>query len=215
MGILSNNDTEDNQDMIANFYFPTSKNALIIFARNPELGKCKTRLAETVGDETALEIYKHLLLHTSNVAKNIPADRFVFYSETIQKNDIWDETIFRKKAQSEGDLGVKMENAFLELFQMGYDKVIVIGSDLFELRPHHINTAYKDLNTNEVVIGPAKDGGYYLLGLSKMNACLFRNKPWSTSSLLEETIKELNNKNMAFTTLEVLNDIDTYEDFIA
>ena len=215
MGILSNNDTEDNQDMIANFYFPTSKDALIIFARNPELGKCKTRLAETVGDEMALEIYKHLLLHTAYVAKNIPADRFVFYSETIQKNDIWDETIFRKKVQSEGDLGVKMENAFLELFQMGYDKVIIIGSDLFELRPHHVNTAYKDLNTNEVVIGPAKDGGYYLLGLSKMNTYLFRNKSWSTSDLLEETLEELNNKNISFTTLELLNDIDTYEDFIA
>src|SRR5690606_1495224 len=113
-----------NQDRIADFHFPTSKKALIIFVRNPELGKCKTRLAKTIGDEAALEIYKRLLLHTANVSKGIVADRFVFYSETIQKKDIWDETFFRKKLQSEGDLGMKMETAFLELFQIGYEKVV-------------------------------------------------------------------------------------------
>ncbi|WP_100610086.1 TIGR04282 family arsenosugar biosynthesis glycosyltransferase [Confluentibacter lentus] len=214
MGILSNSDTSDNQDMVSNAHFPTSKNALIIFTRNPELGKCKTRLAETIGDEAALEIYKQLLIHTSDVAKSITTDRFVFYSEAIQKNDIWDEDIFRKKLQIEGDLGEKMEHAFLDLFQMGFEKVVIIGSDLFDLKPLHINSAYQNLNSNEVVIGPAKDGGYYLLGLSKMNAALFRNKSWSTSNLLEETLSELRENNIKFTTLETLNDIDTYDDLI-
>ncbi|PKQ43863.1 TIGR04282 family arsenosugar biosynthesis glycosyltransferase [Confluentibacter flavum] len=215
MSILINNDNTDNPDMVDDFHFPTSKNALIIFIRNPELGKCKTRLAETIGNEAALKIYKQLLLHTSDVTKSITADRFVFYSEAIQKNDIWEDAIFRKKLQSEGDLGVKMETAFLELFQMGYEKAIIIGSDLFDLKPLHINSAYQALNTHEVVIGPAKDGGYYLLGLSKMNESLFKNKPWSTSNLLEETLNELRENNIKFTTLETLNDIDTYEDLIA
>lgn len=215
MGIISNNDKDDNQEAIANFYFPTTKKALIIFARNPELGKCKTRLAETIGDEAALEIYKHLLFHTSNVAKSIAADRFVFYSEAIQKNDIWDEDVFRKKLQAEGDLGVKMEHAFLELFQIGYEQIIIIGSDLLELKPQHINLAYQDLTTNEAVLGPAKDGGYYLLGLTNMRESLFRNKSWSTSKVLEETLNELRENNIKFTTLETLNDIDTYEDLIA
>lgn len=211
MSVLSNND----KNMATDVHFQTSKNALIIFTRNPELGKCKTRLAKTIGDKAALEIYKHLLSHTAHVAKNIMVDRFVFYSEAIQKNDIWNDTIFRKKLQSESDLGEKMETAFLELFKMGYEKVVIIGSDLFDLKPLHINSAYQNLNSNEVVIGPAKDGGYYLLGLSKMNVSLFRNKPWSTSNLLKETLSELRKNNIKFTTLETLNDIDTYEDLLA
>ncbi|WP_100614180.1 TIGR04282 family arsenosugar biosynthesis glycosyltransferase [Confluentibacter citreus] len=214
MGILRNKDSDDDQDMMDDFHFPTSKNALIIFVRNPELGKCKTRLAETIGDEAALEIYKQLLFHTSNVAKSIVADRFVFYSETIQKNDLWEDAIFRKKLQSEGDLGEKMETAFLELFQLGYEKVVIIGSDLFDLKPLHINSAYQNLNTHKVVIGPAKDGGYYLLGLSQMNNTLFKNKPWSSSNLLEETLDELMENNIKFTTLETLSDIDTYDDLM-
>jgi len=214
MGILSNNDTDYSQDMVANFYFPTLKKALIIFTKNPELGKCKTRLAKTIGDNSALEIYKYLLKHTATVAKQISADRYVFYSETIQKNDVWDETIFRKKLQTKGDLGVKMENAFIDLFQIGYEKVIIIGSDLLDLKPQHITLAFDALHTNNVVIGPADDGGYYLLGLSKMNKSIFVDKPWSTSILLEETLKELQENNVPFTTLETLNDIDTFEDLL-
>jgi len=215
MGVRNNNDTNENKDSKSDFHFLTSKNALIIFVRNPELGKCKTRLAETVGDEAALEVYKHLLQHTAHVAKSIVADRFVFYSEMVQKNDIWDDDIFIKKLQSEGDLGMKMEHAFFEIFQMDYEKIIIIGSDLFELKPQHINEAYQHLNTNEAVIGPAKDGGYYLLGLTSMKEFLFRNKSWSTSKVLEETLNNLKENNIKFTTLELLNDIDTYDDLIA
>ena len=212
MGILSNNNNEDNQEMVADFYFPTSKKALIIFTRNPELGKCKTRLAKTIGDPAALEIYRYMLQHTANVAKEIAADRFVFYSESIQKNDIWDSNIFRKKLQQGNDLGTKMENAFLDLFQMAYEKIVIIGSDLLDLESHHVNLAFETLHSNEVVIGPATDGGYYLLGLSKMNNFIFNNKPWSQSNLLEETLTELRNHKITFTTLETLNDIDTFED---
>ena len=204
MSIRCNNNTVD-----------TKKIALIIFARNPELGKCKTRLAKTIGDEAALEIYKHLLLHTSNVAKSIAADRYIFYSEAIQKKDIWDDGIFKKKRQFEGDLGMKMEHAFSLIFQMGYDKVIIIGSDLLELKPKHINQAFQYLNTHDAVIGPAKDGGYYLLGLTRMHEFLFKNKSWSTPTVLEETLNDLSEKNIKFTTLETLNDIDTYDDLLA
>ncbi|MGE5943938.1 MAG: TIGR04282 family arsenosugar biosynthesis glycosyltransferase, partial [Flavobacteriales bacterium] len=84
-----------------------------------------------------------------------------------------------------------------------------------ELKPQHINLAYQDLTTNEAVLGPAKDGGYYLLGLTNMRESLFRNKSWSTSKVLEETLNELRENNIKFTTLETLNDIDTYEDLIA
>src|SRR5690606_23212491 len=168
MGILSNNNTNDDQEIVANFYFPTSKKALIIFVKNPELGKCKTRLAATMGDKAALEVYKHLVQHTAHVSKEINVDRFVFYSENIQKDDIWHTDFFRKKRQAEGDLGLKMEHAFLDIFEMGYEKAILIGSDLLDLKPQHIALAFESLNENEMVIGPAEDGGYYLLGLTHM-----------------------------------------------
>ena len=101
---------------------------------------------------------------------------------------------------------------FIDLFESGYQKVIIVGSDLLDLKIDHINDAFEKLNNHDVVIGPAKDGGYYLLGLSKIQACIFQNKPWSKANLLEVTLKELGQKNVSFTLLETLNDIDTFED---
>ncbi|MFG6685683.1 TIGR04282 family arsenosugar biosynthesis glycosyltransferase [Mariniflexile sp. HNIBRBA6329] len=209
MGILSKNNSE-NKEEATNFYVPTSKNAIIVFTRNPELGKCKTRLAKTVGNESALEIYKHLLKHTAYIAKNTSADKYVFYSETIQKNDLWDASIFRKKLQEGQDLGAKMQNAFSYVFSLGFQKVIIIGSDLLDLTPKHIQLAFEALDENNVVIGPAKDGGYYLLGMTSINQALFKNKAWGTSTVLKDTLNDLQKSNVFL--LEELNDIDTFED---
>ncbi|MBP0903504.1 TIGR04282 family arsenosugar biosynthesis glycosyltransferase [Mariniflexile gromovii] len=208
MGLISTKDTENDNEIT--FHFPTSKKALIVFTRNPELGKCKTRLAKTVGDKSALEIYKHLLKYTANIAKNTNADKYVFYSETIQKNDLWDASIFRKKLQEGPDLGEKMQNAFSYVFSLGYQKVIIIGSDLLDLTPKHIQLAFEALDKNNVVIGPAKDGGYYLLGMTSINQNLFKNKAWGTSTVLKDTLNELQKSNVFL--LEELNDIDTFED---
>lgn len=215
MGVLSKNKNEDDLDKVANFYFPTSKKALIIFTKNPELGKCKTRLAETIGNNAALEVYKHLLQHTATVTEQIQADKFAFYSEGITKNDIWNDRIFRKKVQHGNDLGEKMKHAFNELFQAGYEKVVIIGSDLLDLETKQINKAFQALDTTKCVLGPAQDGGYYLLGLTKMLPFIFENKPWSTSRLWTETLNDLKENSVAFTTLETLNDIDTFEDLMA
>jgi uncharacterized protein len=210
MGLFSTKDSESDNDLATNFYFPTSKNALIIFTRNPELGTCKTRLARTIGDEAALEIYKYLVKHTVKISEELSADKYVFYSENIAKEDFWNPEIFRKKLQYGFDLGVRMENAFSELFQLGYKKVIIIGSDLLDLTANHIDDAYKILNQNDLVIGPAKDGGYYLLGMKAHHSTIFKNKNWGTSSVLKDTIKDI--QNCTFSLLEELNDIDTFED---
>ncbi|MBD0830772.1 TIGR04282 family arsenosugar biosynthesis glycosyltransferase [Aestuariibaculum sediminum] len=186
------------------------KQALIIFTRNPELGKCKTRLAKTVGDEVALKIYKHLLQHTASVAASLKVDKFVFYSENIVENDIWNPKIFHKYLQSGQDLGERMESAFSALLNLGYNKVIIIGSDLLDLNTKTINKAFEKLNTHDYVVGPAKDGGYYLLGMKILTPTLFKNKAWGTQTVLKETLKNLQNKN--FSLLQELNDIDTFED---
>ncbi|MGV8813048.1 MAG: TIGR04282 family arsenosugar biosynthesis glycosyltransferase [Gelidibacter sp.] len=210
MGILTTKDTDGDNEISYNFHFPTSKKALIIFTRNPELGQCKTRLAKMIGDVNALEVYKYLLNHTASISKDIKADRYVFYSEKIKNEDLWDSNIFRKKLQKGDDLGARMSNAFSELLEIGYKKVVIIGSDLLDLDADLVNTAFAKLDFNDVVIGPALDGGYYLLGLKNLYQNLFENKAWGTSSVLKDTLKDLQNSKIHL--LKELNDIDTFED---
>ena len=140
-------------------------NALIIFVRNPKLGKVKTRLAKTIGNEKALEVYNDLLFHTMTETQNLDCDKYVFYDENIETKDLWSEKIYEKQMQFGKDLGAKMQNAFQTLFDLGYQNCIIIGSDLFDLETNHIYEAFNKLKRNEAVIGPAEDGGYYLLGL--------------------------------------------------
>ena len=185
-------------------------NALIIFVRNPELGKVKTRLAITIGNEKALEVYKDLLSHTMTITQTIDCDKFVFYDNSIDLNDIWSTNLFEKKIQFGADLGAKMQNAFQELFNLGYKNCIIVGSDLFDLQAKHINQAFHKLERNDAVIGPAEDGGYYLLGLKKIIPALFSNKNWGTETVLKDTLKDLS--SCSVNLLEILNDIDTIED---
>ena len=188
----------------------SSKNSLIIFTRNPILGKVKTRLAKSVGNEIALEIYQFLLNKTKEVKLNIPADKVVFYSEEITNKDIWDATIYKKELQKGRDLGAKMSNAFKTCFKDGYEKVVLIGSDLFDLEEFHIREAFEKLEKNDAVIGPALDGGYYLLGLKKMHPKIFMNKNWGTATVRKNTMKNLEKVNVHL--LPILNDVDVIED---
>jgi rSAM/selenodomain-associated transferase 1 len=185
-------------------------NALIIFTRNPVLGRVKTRLAKTIGKKKALEVYRDLLFHTMTETQSIDCDKYLFYDEAIDPNDIWSNDIYKKRVQFGFELGDKMQNAFELLFKQGYRKCIIIGSDSFELKRKHIIEALEKLEHNDVVIGPAEDGGYYLLGLKKVIPSIFKNKDWGNSSVLSDTLKNLENATIDF--LEILNDIDTIED---
>jgi rSAM/selenodomain-associated transferase 1 len=187
-----------------------SKNLLIIFTRNPELGKVKTRLAKSVGDETALEIYQFLLDKTKEVTQGLDCTKVIFYSKEIGQDDIWDRNLYEKEVQFGSDLGVKMKNAFETGFDNNYDKVLVIGSDLYDLEASHINEAFEELDNSDVVIGPALDGGYYLLGLKKVYPEIFKNKSWGTSSVRKDTLKNLEKVDVHL--LAMLNDVDIIED---
>jgi rSAM/selenodomain-associated transferase 1 len=186
--------------------------ALLIFIRNPELGKVKTRLAKSIGDTDALKVYKDLLQHTMEQTKNIRCDKFVFYDSTIAEGDIWTDEVYQKRIQYKGDLGHKMQTAFELLFEMGYTNCIIVGSDLFDLKSELIETAFTELQKNNVVLGPAEDGGYYLLGLKEMNKSLFINKNWGTSSVFIDTMKDLETQKIHL--MPTLNDIDTFEDLM-
>ena len=183
---------------------------LIIFTRNPEPGKVKTRLAKDVGEITAFKIYNFLLEHTVSVTKNLAVSKEVYYSEAIPQNDIWETEIFTKKLQQGEGLGKRMKNAFEEGFKNGYKNIIIIGSDLYDLQQEDLEKAFQLLREKDAVIGPATDGGYYLLGMNQLFPEVFEDKEWGTSSVLEDTLKDLKGKNIAL--LEARNDVDYYSD---
>lgn len=188
----------------------TSEALLIIFTRNPELGKVKTRLAKDVGDITAFKIYNFLLEHTVSVTRNLAVSKEVYYSEAIAENDIWKPEIYSKNLQKGKGLGERMKNAFEEGFKNGYRNIIIIGSDLYDLHQEDLEKAFKLLQEKDAVIGPATDGGYYLLGMNQLFPEVFQKKEWGTSSVLEETLKDLKEKKIGL--LEARNDVDYYSD---
>ena len=187
-----------------------SKKLLLVFTRNPELGKVKTRLAKKVGAETALKIYTFLLERTRDIAAKVASDKAVYYSVKIRENDIWDATIFQKHQQFGEDLGLRMLHAFKNGFKAGYEKVIIIGSDLYDLTSETIENAIIALENNEVVIGPAEDGGYYLLGMNSLEEKIFKNKDWGTETVRKDTLEDLKDKKVFL--LGELNDVDVFED---
>ncbi|SEK80526.1 hypothetical protein SAMN04488008_102200 [Maribacter orientalis] len=209
MGIIQDNKAERDEKVI-DFTLASSNNLLLIFTRNPELGKGKRRLADTVGDESALKIYQFLLNHTVKITCNLYAEKIVYYSEEIWENDIWDNKRFGKKLQTGINLGARMANAFQEGFQNEFQKIIIIGSDMFDLSQEDIEQAFKALESNDFVVGPAEDGGYYLLGMKNYMPELFNNKDWGTETVLKDTLAHLKDKKIAL--LETRNDVDYYED---
>ena len=185
------------------------ENLLIIFAKNPVLGRCKTRLAKGIGPENALAVYRILLQHTAQTTSSLKVDKEVFYTDFIDHEDSWDSTIFKKGLQRPGDLGQKMQAAFEAGFKKGYQKIVLIGTDLISLEASDIEKAFKALDNNRVVFGPAQDGGYYLIGLSQMKPELFKNIPWSTAEVLTKSLEKIDH---TYQLLQIKNDIDTEED---
>lgn len=209
MGIITTNE-EKKEAATINYHQIVSKNLLLIFTRNPELGKCKTRLAVTVGNENALAIYQFLLGHTVAITKETNAAKQVWYSEEIWANDIWANTIYEKRLQVGHHLGERMANAFQSAFASGYERVIIIGSDMYDLNRSDIENAFTILNEANFVIGPATDGGYYLLGMKSFKPELFEHKNWGSGTVLEMTLNDLKNENIHL--LDARNDVDVYDD---
>ncbi|WKK75408.2 TIGR04282 family arsenosugar biosynthesis glycosyltransferase [Marivirga salinae] len=190
------------------------KRLLIIFVKNPELGKCKTRLAATIGDEKALNFYKNMLVRTKEVTVHVNSDKAVYYSSFIDENDLWpNQAPFYKHLQYKNtDLGIKMQSAFEEAFQSGYESVCIIGSDCYALDEKVIKKAFDALENQETVLGPCKDGGYYLLGMNKLYPEFFRNKNWSTETVTPDTIRDFIDLRLNYSLLDELIDIDNEED---
>lgn len=180
--------------------------------KNPVKGKVKTRLAKDVGDDKALEIYLKLLEHTKTITAKIVADKFIFYSDVVERNDLFENSFYKKYTQCSGDLGARMDYAFSIPFKNDYKNVVMIGADCYELQQEHIDVAFEKLAENDFVFGPANDGGYYLIAMKKWNRWVFKNKLWSTEKLYAETKQEIISNNGKLFELEMLSDVDTVKD---
>lgn len=184
---------------------------LIIFVKNPIPGTVKTRIARTVGNDKAAEVYRHLIAYTQSLTRTLPWHRVVYYSDFINPNDGWNS--YEKRIQQGTDLGERMLNAFQERFKMGAQRVVIIGSDCLDLRAEHLKQAFRCLDTSDVVLGPATDGGYYLLGMKQLHPFLFEHKPWSQPELIDLTLKDLQQKGVSYELLEELTDVDEWADY--
>jgi len=185
---------------------------LLIYYRNPALGKVKTRLAAGIGDEAALAVYYRLASHTRDVARVLAMDCRVCYSDFIDREDAWPNLRFQKTLQRGSDLGERMSNSFRQAFAEGYRHVVIIGTDCLELTTAVVQTAFDQLAAHDVVIGPARDGGYYLLGMKQWHATLFQNKKWGSSSVLADTLNDTARLQMHVKQLVTLTDVDEADD---
>ena len=190
----------------------TAKRALIIFVRNPELGKVKTRLAQTLGDQRALEIYLALLQHTRQIAERTEASRLLFYSHFIDVDDDWPNDFFEKSLQVQGDLGAKITAGFQKAFEE-HAQVLIIGSDCASLTTAIVEEGFEALNTHDFVLGPALDGGYYLLGMNSFTPSLFEDMPWSTDQVASLSLEKMKALGGRCHLLPALSDIDFAEDW--
>lgn len=186
----------------------------MIFVKNLIPGMVKTRLAEHIGIDAALDVYMELVRHTNKVANKVEADKGIYYSEYVEIEDVWDTEKYALNVQKGNTLGEKMTTAFDEAFD-SYQKVVIIGSDCYELTTKIMNEAFTRLEEHDVVVGPAKDGGYYLLGMKEYLPQLFEGKTFSTSRVLQELLESVADLELSVYQLPALSDIDTMEDLKA
>lgn len=188
--------------------------AVIVFVKNPEPGKVKTKLAKDIGDAAAAEAYKQLLQHTHDVLLNADADKFVFYLGDVNRLDLWENTLFYKQVQHGNDFGERMQHAFAFLFQLQYEKVVMIHSDSPQLSSDHLQEAFDQLKTNDIAIGPNTSGAYYLLGLRSFFAPFFLNKDWNSKTVYNSTLEDATAAGLTVATIDQLKVVDTLNDWL-
>lgn len=188
------------------------RSRLLIFLRRPVLGQVKTRLAATIGAGPALAVYRALLDHTRRVTTTLPIDKWLYYADGAPAQpDEW-PAHYHKASQVPGDLGARMRAAFAEAFAAGCDQVVIIGTDCPGLSAPLLLDALAHLTDHDVVLGPAADGGYYLLGITQLQPSLFESIPWSTDQVLARTVAVSRQAGLRIALLPELSDVDIADD---
>ncbi len=193
-------------------------NALIVFLKYPETKKVKTRLGKDIGEHRAMELYRET---ASFVADSFSGSKnwttFFFYTPQKRKKEIL-EWLGDKEAlfftQERGSLGQRMSRAFEKCFSLGFRNVVIIGTDCVMITEEDVETAFSLLSGREfeAVLGPATDGGYYLLGLCRKTDAVFQDMQWSTSHVFKETENRMKKSSLRHTVMRELADIDKEKD---
>ena len=189
-----------------------NRNALIIIAKYPQKENVKTRLKGLLTDDERLRLYESLLHQTVHKLKSIPGvSTFIAFAPADSEAYFSDFGVNLIPLPA-GDLGIRMFHAFKEVFIKGFTRAALVGADIPDLSGPIITGAFKILSANDLVFGPAKDGGYYLVGMSSLIKEVFEDVPWSSVQTLQRSLKkaELHGYSVGFT--ETLSDIDTVED---
>jgi len=189
---------------------------LLFFVKYPEKGKVKSRLAAVIGDDSAAGVYKNLVAQMLSTVKEGSFPLYIcFFPKNAQKPiKNWLGREYRYIPQNGKDLGERMRNGFIDGFAMGYKRVVLIGSDIPDLPMKSIEEAFKSLKEMDAVIGPAYDGGYYLIGFKDktFSPQVFEGIAWETKNVFDETMKKLKRFRRTVHTLPYQRDIDTVDD---
>ncbi len=193
------------------------KKSLIIFTRYPEIGTTKTRLIPAIGADNACNLQRLMTENTLKKANKLREKieieiNIYFLGGSLNLIKQWLGNDYNYYSQEGEDLGLKMFHAFLESFNEDYSRVVLIGTDCPDLDENILNTAFDQLDHYDLVIGKAEDGGYYLIGLNKLNKELFININWGTDSVFQTTVAIASRLNYSIYKLPVLRDIDRTED---
>jgi uncharacterized protein len=187
------------------------KDAVIVFEKEPVPGRVKTRLAKDIGQENAAKVYKELLFITHEVLKGVHASIFV-YKDGEHSLNYENRGNYFYSLQKGNDLGQRMAHALVEVLKAGYSKALLIGTDCPEISKEILDRAFLALEKKDVVVGPALDGGYYLIGMKKPYPELFKSVSWSTEVVFKQTMDKIRNQGLSFAKLPQLRDVDDLED---
>ncbi len=189
---------------------------VIVFIKAPVRGQVKSRLAASLGDERTLELYKLFVADIIETAKaaGFPLTICVYPPDAVTAVTSWLGTDSRVHPQQGEDLGERMENAFARTFAAGIERAVLVGSDILDISPQLLREALASLDANDFVIGPAVDGGYYLVGFRRRTFLprLFHNIPWGTGTVFDETMAVVREAGLTVHLLRPWHDIDTIDD---
>lgn len=200
---------------------PDSPRQLIIFTRYPQPGKAKTRLIPELGPDGAAALQRRLTERIVTTAGRLPASRHVFFDgaspQTMRR---WLGKNIAYRPQTPGDLGSRMRHAFAQVFVPGVKQAVLVGSDIPGITVDILRQAFAHLKRRDIVLGPATDGGYYLVGLryeSFQRACqaVFGSMPWGSADVLEKTLVAAHASALSTAMLPKLQDIDRPQDLNA
>ena len=192
----------------------TNANRLIVFVKAPRPGTVKTRLAEAIGAVAAAGAYRRLVEELLQNLRPLPKVELCYSPDSAGTEIVpWLREGWRCSKQGAGDLGQRLLAAFERAFADGANQVVVIGSDCPAVTTEDIGNAWRSLSSHDVVLGPAADGGYWLMGLREPHPEPFNNIPWSTPDVLSVTLKRIRRAELNVQLLRELYDVDTERDW--